>query len=505
MTTITYDVKVGHSITPFEIKETTSTDQAFGVVLDFDKFKIEKDFHRLPNIDILSTNYAADGTGVTVIANSESILASDISFGEDKKWYKVQRLNNSSTEIYVDTELWTAYDDDFIYCYGLARLFEYKTDGILEDSFIQTPIEIFPLKTNANLSIIALDGKFRHVSKANGNIKITFSRPASDDSFGFVYEVVECANFKIEEDVITTDKCSFKINDIKYTLFNTNKYKIAIDQFINQGFTLDVLLYNDKLEYIARQSSRIFSSNEDMAVTPTISIVADKTLYSGSFGTLDVITQTLPLTLDELNRLLIGEAEASGAIYLGTISRVISDNDINLVTYMKKANLKEDCYEYATQDIFGSAIVAYGDTSQGKLEFITPDSCDIVNLSKDIQLQTDILAEDQLFVDTSLIAYLESLEIPLVSDMSLLVNNNPYEVVCTPFDTNLPNQILVTINSEELNLADESIVVYNDDIIIEDLELDNQTIITAYINTTPVEIIPAPWGMHNGNNQWLHC
>ena len=42
MTIVTYNVKVGPSIEPFEIKEKNNTDQAFGLLLDHNQYLIEK-------------------------------------------------------------------------------------------------------------------------------------------------------------------------------------------------------------------------------------------------------------------------------------------------------------------------------------------------------------------------------------------------------------------------------------------------------------------------------
>ena len=232
MTIVTYNVKVGPSIEPFEMKEKNNTDQAFGLLLDHNKYLISKDFNNLPSIQIISSTKHLDGTGVTVIANSEDILASDIEYEGSHYWYKVQRLNLISTEVFVDGKLHTAYDANFVYCSANARVFQYKTNGVLDAQFEQIPVEIFPLEYSANSAMILLDGKYRRVSKINNDIKVTYNRIASSEEILFIYEMAECANFELKNDFIEMKKCSFTINDIQYIFINTNKYKIDVSQFL---------------------------------------------------------------------------------------------------------------------------------------------------------------------------------------------------------------------------------------------------------------------------------
>ncbi len=485
MTIVTYNVKVGPSIEPFEIKEKNNTDQAFGLLLDHNQYLISKDFNNLPNIQIISSTQHLDGTGATVIANSEDIRASDIFFNNSHYWYKVKRLNITSTEVFVEGKLHTAYDSDFIYCHLNARVFQYKTDGVLDEQFEQVPIEIFPLPTTANLQYTSLDGKYRNVSKSNNDIKVTYHRPSSTEAVSFIYEVAECANFELKNDFIEMKKCSFVINDVRYIFINTQLYKIDVSQFLGKGFSLKVYFLNNKMEYIARTADKIYSSNINLAYSPVLSIDTFETSYLVTSGTLSKLNQLHNNTIDELERLLMIEAEANGALFLGTFTKSLNDNEINLVTYLKQADLRDECYEYATQDMYGSAIVVYGDITHGNKTVTFPDSSDIIYMSENILIQNDIIADNQLQIDISLQAEVAALSIDHELNLDVLVNNNPYEIPCSIANADFEDSFIVIIDGAELDLAAASVIMYNKDAIIEDLSLSNASNIQTYMKTVP--------------------
>lgn len=487
MTIVTYNVKVGPSIEPFEIKEKNNTDQAFGLLLDHNKYLISKDFNNLPNIQIISSTQHIDGTGATVIANSEDILASDIIFNNSHYWYKVKRLNTTSEEIFVDGKLHTAYDTDFIYCHLNARVFQYKSEGVLDEQHEQIPVEIFPLSTIANAQYISLDGKYRNVSKSNNDIKVTYHRPSSTEAVSFIYEIAECANFELKDDFIEIKKCSFVIDDVRYTFINTHLYKIDVSQFLGKGFSLKIYFLNNKMEYIARTADRIYSSNINLAYSPVLSINAFQTSYSVTSGTLSKLNQLHNNTIDELERLLMLIAEANGALFLGTFTKSLNGNDINLVTYLKQASLKDECYEYATQDMYGSTIVVYGDITRGHKTVTFPDGADIIYMSENILIQNDIIANNQLQIDISLQSEVSALLIDQELNGDVLVNNNPYEIACSAANASLEDSFVVIIDGTELNLAAASVIMYNNDAIIENLSLSNTSNIQTYMKTSPQE------------------
>lgn len=485
MTIVTYNAKVGQSIEPFEIKESTSTDQAFGLLLEHDKFSITKDFHNLPNIKIISSDIYPNGVGATIVANSENILATDILIDGTPYWYKVIRNNSASSEIFVDGVLHNAYDDDFIYCYSNARLFQYKTNGVVDEEFEQIPIEIFPINSIVNQASILLDGKYKAVGKQKDNIKIAYSRPQSDEDIVFLYEVAECANFALDNNIISIKKCSFTIDDIKYLIMNTNNYRLDVSEFLDSGFTLNIFILNGRLEYIAKTADRVFSSNPLLAVNPTLSIVSNETVYSVTAGPLNKINQTLNNTTDEIERLLIIEAKSNGGLYLGTFTKSLNNNNVNLVTYLKQANLKEECYEYATQDLYGSAIVIYGDITHGYKDVYFPDSSDIVYMDKNILVHNDIVGNEQLQIDIGLLEDVANLTISETIDKSLLINNNPYEINCSSYPTAFEDQIILSIDGANIDLSLSSIVVSDRIAIIESLTLSKDSQIYTYINTSP--------------------
>ena len=485
MTIVTYNVKVGQSIEPFEIKESTSTDQAFGLLLEHDKFYITKDFHNLPNIEIISSDIYPNGKGATVIANSEHLLTTDVWIDGTPYWYKVIRNNSTSPQIFVDGILHGAYDDNFIYCHSNARLFQYKTDETIDEEFEQIPIEVFPINSSANQPAVLLDGKYKAVGKQKDNIKIAYNRPQSDEDIVFLYEVTECANFALDNNVISIKKCSFTIDDVKYLIMNTNNYRLDTSEFLDKGFTLNVFILNGHLEYIAKTADRVFSSNPLLAANPTLSIVSNETVYSVAAGPLNKINQTLNSTIDEIERLLIIEAKSNDGLHLGTFTKSINDSSINLVTYLKQANLKEECYEYATQDLYGSAIVVYGDITHGYKDVYFPDSSDIVYMDKNILVHNDIVGDDQLQIDIGLLEDVANLTISETIDKSLLINNNPYEINCSVYPTAFEDQVILSIDGTNIDLSLSSIVISDRVAIIESLTISKDSQIYTYINTSP--------------------
>jgi hypothetical protein len=69
----------------------------------------------------------------------------------------------------------------------------------------------------------------------------------------------------------------------------------------------------------------------------------------------------------------------------------------------------------------------------------------------------------------------------------VLVNNNPYELACSVANASLEDSFVVIIDGAELDLAAASVIMYNDDAIIEDLSLSNTSDIQTYMKTSPQE------------------
>jgi hypothetical protein len=179
------------------------------------------------------------------------------------------------------------------------------------------------------------------------------------------------------------------------------------------------------------------------------------------------------------------EAQANGALFLGTFTKSLNGNDINLVTYLKQASLKDECYEYATQDMYGSTIVVYGDITRGHKTVTFPDGADIIYMSENILIQNDIIANNQLQIDISLQSEVSALLIDQELNGDVLVNNNPYEIACSAANASLEDSFVVIIDGTELNLAAASVIMYNNDAIIENLSLSNTSNIQTYMNTAP--------------------